>query len=405
MPLRLAVKRLSAVETDPARSHQHEFHAGRLRGELELPDERLSGTLSALIFGADGESPAFDESAFTLYDARQENPDRAAEWRLFYASRLIPEAAEEGDLLILYRYGEDLRALVVRAGTRVERDLLEALSLGDAALRTQFAYLDVPTPDEREAREVAGQLTLPEATQTLYEVTDHALFHRAIGEGRLPSTAEMADAAASIAFDRGSRVADPDAYLFAALAAESDLYFAIEDGVQQVRLTKLLSEGPGLTDIIDFSMSIQQSRRSRRGQSLQNHFATILVAEGIPFTAQCTTEGGETPDFVVPGCRQYHDPEYPDDGLRMVACKSTAKERWRQVLHEAERVPDKYLLTVDPGLTGSTIEAMLHAGVVPFLPQAVIDTAYKGHDASDSLASVANLIERLQVASHGSTYG
>ena len=82
MPLRIAVKRLSAVETDPDRSHQHEFHATRLRRELELPNERLSGALSVLIFGADGEPPTLDESAFTLYDAREGNPARAAEWCL-----------------------------------------------------------------------------------------------------------------------------------------------------------------------------------------------------------------------------------------------------------------------------------------------------------------------------------
>lgn len=401
MPLRIAVKRLSAVETDPERSHQHEFHATRLRRELELPAERRSGILSVLIFGADDQPPTLDESAFTLYDARAGNPDRAAEWRLFYASRVIPELADADDSLLLYRYGDDLRALVVHAGTRVERDLLVALSLGDDALRTQFSYLDVPSPDEREAREVAGQLTLPESTQTVYELTDHALFRRAIGEGRLPSTADMAGAAAEIAVGRGSRIADPDEYLHAALAAETDLYYAIEDGVQQTRLTELLAEAPGLTEVIDFAMAIQQSRRSRRGQSLQNHFAAILRAERISFTSQCTTEGAETPDFVFPGCLAYHDPEFPNVGLRMVACKTTARERWRQVLHEAERIKEKYLLTVDPSLTPSTVKAMLQAAVLPFLPRAVITSRYEPTVAI-SLRSVGDLLERLRSVARGS---
>ena len=212
----------------------------------------------------------------------------------------------------------------------------------------------------------------------------------------------MATAAAEIAVGRGSHIEDPDTYLFEALGAETDLYFAIEGDVQQVRLTELLAEGPGLTEVIDFAMSVQQSRRSRRGQSLQNHFSTILRAERIPFTAQCTTEGGETPDFVVPGCPAYHDLEYPDHLLRMVACKSTAKERWRQVLHEATRIPEKYLLTVDPSLTGSTIEAMLRAGVVPFLPSPVIHRSYAGHPYATSMASVADLVARLHAVTRGS---
>ena len=88
--------------------------------------------------------------------------------------------------------------------------------------------------------------------------------------------------------------------------------------------------------------------------------------------------------------------------VRMVACKSTAKERWRQVLHEATRIPEKYLLTVDPSLTGSTIEAMLRAGVVPFLPSPVIHRSYAGHPYATSMASVADLVARLHAVTRES---
>jgi hypothetical protein len=258
--------------------------------------------------------------------------------------------------------------------------------------------LDVPSPDERDARDVLVQLTLSEFTEHRYPATDHVLFHRSIGEARLPSTLEMAAAAEDITAGRGVSVADPDAYLHAALEAETDLYFAIEEAVQRVRLDSLLARGPGLTDVIDFAMSIQQSRRSRRGQSLQNHFAAILRAERLRFSEQCATERGETPDFIFPGCVEYHDPEYPDESLRMVACKTTAKERWRQVLHEAERIPEKYLVTVDPGLSRATVEAMQRAGVVVFLPRPSIDTAYGGTLAQQFL-TIRDLVDRLRVAS------
>jgi hypothetical protein len=404
VPLRIAVKRLSAVETDPERSHQHEFHAGTLRRELDLPAARLEGPFDVLILGHEGEAPVVDSSTFTLYDAREKNPHRSPEWRLYYRTVVIAEAAAEGDLLVLYRHDEGLRAVIARADTPAEHELLRALELGDDAVRQQFRYLDVPVPDEREGREFASQLTLADAPLIAeYPVTDHALFRRASHERHVPRTGDMAEAAAEIVLQRGTDTDDPDVYLHALLAAETELYFAIEEDIQQARYDALAAIGPNLADIMDFAMSVQQSRRSRRGQSLQNHFATLLRARRIPFSAQCETEPGERPDFLVPGCAQYHDPDFAADYLRMVACKSTAKERWRQVLNEAKRIPDKYLLTIDPDLTAPVIAAMVASGIRPFLPRPVIEADYATHPGRDQLAPVSNLLHRLEEAASVAT--
>lgn len=395
MPLRIAVKRLSAVEIDPEHSNQHEFHATRLRRELELPNTKTAGTLSCLILGHDEAGPILDEADFTLYDSREGNSTRPSEWRLYYYSKLIPELTSPGDLLLLYRHGPGLRALVARAGSQVERDLLEALALGDTAIRRQFSFLDAPSPDEREARGVVGQLAFPIESHDFYEVSDHAIFGRSVREGRLPTTREMATAAVDIVTRRGERLGDPDAYLSAALSAETDLYYGIEFAVQSARLSTLMKTQPSVTDVIDFAMAVQQSRRSRRGQSLQNHFAMVLRNGGIPHSAQCRTEGGETPDFIIPSCDAYHDPAYAPDRLRMVACKSTAKERWRQVLHEAARIPEKYLLTLDTELTESTIIAMGSARVLAFLPRAILEDSYESQPHRRSLGSVSDLMDHL----------
>ena len=396
MALRIAVKRLSAVEIDPSHSNQHEFHATRLHRELELPDAKITGTLSWLILGRDDAEPTLDESEFTLYDSREGNAARPAEWRLYYSSKLIAEIARPGDLLLVYRHGPGLRALIARAGSERERDLLEALSLGETAIREQFSFLDAPSPDEREARDVASHLTLPVESRTVYEVSDHALYSRAVREGQLPTTREMATAAVEIVRRRGKWPDDPDSYLSAALGAETDLYYGIETEIQSARLSNLMETQPTVTDVIDFAMGVQQSRRSRRGQSLQNHFAAVLANQKIPFTAQCRTESGETPDFVVPSCDRYHDQAYPADRLRMVACKSTAKERWRQVLHEAARIPEKYLLTLDADLTQSTVAAMASAGVLPFLPHEILDGYYGSNPARSALGSVGDLMDHLR---------
>jgi hypothetical protein len=191
---------------------------------------------------------------------------------------------------------------------------------------------------------------------------------------------------------------DPDEYLDSALRTETELYLAIETKVHAKSVAALLRKEPSVADVLAFAMKIQQGRRSRRGQSLEYHFASVLEMTRLPFTAQCTTENGETPDFVLPGCRQYHDEKYPADRLRMVACKSTAKERWRQILNEAARIREKYLLTLDPNLTGHTIEAMSTANVKAFVPRSILDREYSDLPRV-SLGSVADLMDALIVDS------
>lgn len=294
----MAVKRLSAVEVDSTRSNQHEFHAGRLRKELELPDHRVEGVLSCLILAPDGSQPVVDGAPFTLYDAREGNAARSAEWHLYYSSTRLPELARAGDLLVLYRHGSDLRAVVAPAGSNAEGRLLAAMDLGDHAIETTFRFLDAPIPDASEAEGVASQLALPLAEAGRYDITTHVVFERALENGHLPPARDMAIAAADILRAKGLAALDPDDYLTAALAAETDLYFGIERHIHSARLEAMIATRPSVAEVIDFALAVQQSRRSRRGQSLQNHFAEVLRRERIPFSAQCGTEPGETPDFV-----------------------------------------------------------------------------------------------------------
>ncbi|MDP9464095.1 MAG: type II restriction endonuclease [Actinomycetota bacterium] len=395
MAPRIAVKRLSSVEIDPNRSHQHEFHATRLRRELGFGDVRTSGPLVTMIFEADDTAPLVEDSEFTLYDARERVLTRSAEWHLYYTSTAIPKHARTGDLAILYRSGPSLQAVIARQGTTVERELLEAIAVGPDAIREQFAFIDAPRPDQDEARAVAEQLTLPAGIQAAFDVADHPLFKTALADGRMPTTGHMAEAAADITRTQGRAMANPDGYLTAMLEVETELYYAIESAIHSDRLTSLIGRQPSVADIIDFAMSIQQSRRSRRGTSLQNHFARLLDREGVRYSAQCTTEPGETPDFIVPGCVAYHDSAFPSDRLRMVACKSTAKERWRQVLNEAARIPRKFLLTLDPDLTPGTIKAMASAGLQVFLPMSLLQSTYATRPLAERPRSVSDLVVEL----------
>ena len=76
---------------------------------------------------------------------------------------------------------------------------------------------------------------------------------------------------------------------------------------------------------------------------------TWYDARGIEYEAQARTENGKKPDFLFPSQAAYEDPAFPEEQLRMLASKTSIKDRFRQVADEANRIRDKHLFTLTPG--------------------------------------------------------
>lgn len=389
---KVAVKRLAAVEISPDASHQHEFNAGLIREELGFGKGKTKGSLTVLVYTGSTNNPLVEDvGEYTLYDARSKHPTRS-EYRLYYDSQVVSEYAKEGDLIAIYRPSSestDLTAIISKHGAAAERQLELALLDKHVGDLRQFVISEPSRLGAEAARDLLPSSPPPPV------VKGHPLFIRAIAAGSLPSTAELAFAGGEIANETAG-MGDPDRYLGAALDAESDLFFAIERVLGERKLQASLKDGRVDFDrIIAITQSLFQSRRSRRGESLQNHFAAILTHEGVPFTAQCTTEAGEIPDFIIPSCGQYHDSEYPASKLRMVGCKTVVRERWRQWLNEAARIEIKYGLTVDAQLTADLVSTAW-PGVRFFLPKEIIGRAYKTFSETRKLGSVADLLGELK---------
>ena len=49
---------------------------------------------------------------------------------------------------------------------------------------------------------------------------------------------------------------------------------------------------------------------------------------------------------------------FPTERLTMLGAKSTVKDRWRQVLSEAERIQDKHLITLEPSISENQTNEM-----------------------------------------------
>lgn len=395
---RVAAKTLTRVEVDPKASNQHEFHAGTLRLLLGFDRTKVEGKLSLLVYGDDGQEPSLDdEGTFTLYDARERKPSRE-EWHLYYTSNLIGELARAGDLLVIVRPDEglpDLQAVVARAGTRYEAQLRHLLDLGDASQVARFIRVEPATPDLQAAEELSLLRPAPAERPAADLLGSHPLLEAASRSGRVPRPKELAAAAHDLVLEELGGSDDADAFLLRALEVESELFFAIERALGERELQDLLRDGGGFTEVLRFAMSKHQSRKSRRGQSLQNHVEKLLELRDIPFEAQCRTEGSETPDFVIPGSREYHDPAFPSDGLRMVGCKSRLRERWRQYLTEAARIPVKYHVAVDEGLTDDLLRTMHAHDLRLFMPRAIVAAHYSSRETSALIGEISSLLDDL----------
>ena len=79
---------------------------------------------------------------------------------------------------------------------------------------------------------------------------------------------------------------------------------------------------------------------------------------GIRYSRTPITENKAKPDFIFPGAEEYHDPSYNETLLTMLGVKSSCKDRWRQVLAEADRIDNKHLLTLEAAISMNQTEEM-----------------------------------------------
>ena len=81
------------------------------------------------------------------------------------------------------------------------------------------------------------------------------------------------------------------------------------------------------------------------------------------------TEGKKTPDFLFPSAEHYRNLRWNGSHLRMLATKTTCKDRWRQILNEADRIKRKHLLTLQEGVSVDQHREMEAANVQLVVPR------------------------------------
>jgi hypothetical protein len=105
------------------------------------------------------------------------------------------------------------------------------------------------------------------------------------------------------------------------------------------------------------------------GYSLQNQLAALFDSQKLKYEAQATTEAQNKPDFIFPGSVEYHDPRFDAALLVMLGAKSTLKERWRQILTEAEKIPLKHLCTLELSISKNQTDEITKHAVQLVIPE------------------------------------
>lgn len=172
---------------------------------------------------------------------------------------------------------------------------------------------------------------------------------------------------------RPEHVTPPDKRLLRRRECEFEIFRSVEEATE---LPAIMAGFTILDDFIARAQTVLQRRKARSGRSLELHAREILIEErfreGTDFEHGSQSDPGKRPDFLFPSQAAYRDPSFPAARLRMLATKTTCRDRWRQVLNEADRIPVKHLLTLQEGVSEAQFREMTQANVQLVVPEPLI---------------------------------
>lgn len=187
-----------------------------------------------------------------------------------------------------------------------------------------------------------------------------------------PTSEEIAEAARRIqnnVYDHIELVVeDPDLKLIQWIQTEFNLFKALEHRCYGAQI----AAGFSTVDLfVALANEVLNRRKSRAGKSLEHHLAALFDFNELAYTAQAITEGNKRPDFIFPSEEAYHNADFPVEKLISLAAKTTCKDRWRQIINEADRLRNhpKYLCTLQQGISPAQLDEMAQEQVVLVVPK------------------------------------
>lgn len=378
----VAAKYLTAVDAEPSRSNQHEI-GGLIKAGFrdtlgEPPDGEKKKYPAHQVYVTDDEEFITSRAMVTWYDSRYNDPNRSAEYRLYYETTDVTKRLKEGDFFLIAMHTDGSLLMVFSPkGSSAENQLRWLFGLSE--LKTAF------TRGELKKHEIVLplQMLLEELGVSTFTATPDdgnlldMMLHK-FGDTGFPATAEFSGFARELVGQDADPVADPDATLINWMEFEERLFRLYERFHVQKKLREGFGEhGDDVDQFISYSLSVQNRRKSRAGHAFEGHLETIFKANRIPFERggrTRVTENGKQPDFMFPSFKSYHDPSFPVESLFMLGAKTTCKDRWRQVLSEADRIPVKHLITLETAISSAQTDEMVAKNLQLVIPAGLHQT-------------------------------
>lgn len=369
----IAVKRLSAVEADMTRSNQHEYNATKeMLAFMGRPLEHTRLPTRFIYLDDQADESIIEDAFLTLYDSRQNQPHRSAEYRFYFPTSPVSEKASEGDLLLIAKKHDGELLVVIAANGSSAINQIEWLFGFNNEFPLKFA---VRSELEGEADKIgfAATIILESIGVEVQPQEDrHLELMLQRFNGSFPKTADFSAFARETLCDIDP-TENPDRALMAWMEQEEILFRILERHLIGKRLSQGFSADL-IDDFIQFSLSVQNRRKSRVGLALENHMGVVLTSLGIRHKRTAVTENKSKPDFLFPGQNEYHNRNFNTSYLSMLAVKSTCKDRWRQVLAEADRIEEKHLLTLETAISNNQTSEMQAKKLQLVVPRGLHDT-------------------------------
>lgn len=206
-----------------------------------------------------------------------------------------------------------------------------------------------------------------------------------------PPGSEFSTAARDALFAcvRGFGTRSPDDKLLDLMKEEYRLFRLVERQICAPEVQRLFQN---IDDFLRVAATIMNRRKARAGRSMEHHVEYILRDAGIPF--DCRPDIAGEPDIIIPGKAEYNNASFPVDKLFMLAVKTTCRDRWRQILNEAGRIPQKHLLTIQEGISRKQLLQMQRAQVSLIVPDRLHSRYPK--DKTVKLLNVEGFIELVR---------
>lgn len=301
------------------------------------------------------------ESRFTYYGQGSRN-----EYRLTRFGRGFPFLKDEnvGDLLII---------------AKVEDKYYEAFVISsDEDIEEFFNTFGISGTETNKIIQKNPTISIEEKLQLLFQEFIEKL------DVDFPPTIELASGARDI-FGKASPsqnnniLKNLDNVILNWLKTEFDLFKAIENN----RYNQLIqNQFQTVDDLIKTANTILNRRKSRAGKSLEHHLSKVFITRNLKFTTQATTEDKKKPDFIFPSIETYFSEPIGSSNLVFLGAKTTCKDRWRQIVGEADKIPNKHLFTLQQGISSNQLNEMNKSGVTLVVPKPYLKSFPKEYQGS-----------------------